>query len=145
MNRFTFRRKYIFILLMMNFFNASVLSDQSNCLNYPYPEGIYIKNKSNNKKQLIYTKSVSIKNKDIRKIEFVKKKNNLYAITSLSKYIEMYFPNLKEEEIGIYNIYSCFDSNGIYKISYAHRDISLKNLTIFQKVKKFIDKKFFND
>lgn len=144
MIRFLFCRKYIFVIFIINFFNNSVLSEQSSCLNYPYPEGIFINRKSINKKQLIYTKSVAIKSQNIRKIEFEKKKNNLYAITSLNKYIELYFPNLEEEKIGIYNLYSCFDVKGNYKISYAQRDVSLRNLNIFQKIKNFIDKKFFN-
>ncbi len=144
MIRFSFCRKYIFVFLITNFFNNSALSEQSSCLNYPYPEGIFINRKSINKKQLIYTKSVAIKSQNIRKIEFEKKKNNLYAITSLNKYIELYFPNLEEEKIGIYNLYSCFDVKGNYKISYAQRDVSLRNLNIFQKIKNFIDKKFFN-
>ena len=144
MIRFLFCRKYIFVIFIINFFNNSVLSEQSSCLNYPYPEGIFINRKSINKKQLIYTKSVAIKSQNIRKIEFEKKKNNLYAITSLNKYIELYFPNLEEEKIGIYNLYSCFDVRGNYKISYARRDVSLRNLNIFQKIKNFIDKKFFN-
>ena len=129
----------------MNFFNSSVFAEQSSCLNYPYPDGIFINRKSINKKQLIYTKSVAIKSKNIRKIEFEKKKNNLYAITSLNKHIKLYFPNLDGEKIGIYNLYSCFDVKGNYKISYAQRDLSLKTLNIFQKIKNFADKIFFND
>ena len=144
MIKFLFYRKYIFVFFIINLFNNSVLSEQSSCLNYPYPEGIFINRKSINKKQLIYTKSVAIKSKNIRKIEFEKKKNNLYAISSLNKHIKLYFPNLDEEKIGIYNLYSCFDINGNYKISYAQRDVSLKTLNIFQKIKNFIDKKFFN-
>ena len=144
MIRFLFCRKYIFVFFIINLFNNSVLSEQSSCLNYPYPEGIFINRKSINKKQLIYTKSLAIKSKNIRKIEFEKKKNNLYAITSLNKYIELYFPNLEEEKIGIYNLYPPFDVKGNYKISYAQRDVSLRNLNIFQKIKNFIDKKFFN-
>ncbi len=130
---------------MINLINNTVFGEERNCLNYPYPDGIYLKNKSNNKKQLIYTKSVSIESQNLRKIEFTKKKNNLYAITSLHKYIKLYFPNLKEEEIGVYNLYSCFDSEGKYKISYAQRDVSLKKLNIFQKFKIYIDMKFLND
>ena len=125
---------------MTNFINDSVFGEQSNCLDYPYPEGIYIRNKLWNKKQLVYTRSVTIKSKNIKKIEFVKKKNNLYAITFLDKHIKMQFPNIDEEEIGMYNIYSCFDSEGIYKVSYAQRNVGLKNFNIIQKVKKIIDK-----
>ena len=130
---------------MTNFINVSVFGEQSNCLDYPYPEGIYIRNKLWNKKQLVYTRSVTIKSKNIKKIEFVKKKNNLYAITSLDKHIKMQFPNIDEEEIGMYNIYSCFDSKGIYKVSYAQRNVGLKNFNIIQKVKKFIDKNSSKD
>ena len=125
---------------MTNFINVSVFGEQSNCLDYPYPEGIHIRNKLWNKKQLVYTRSVAIKSKNIKKIEFDKKKNNLFAITSLDKHIKMQFPNIDEEEIGMYNIYSCFDSEGIYKVSYAQRNVGLKNFNIIQKVKKFIDK-----
>tara|TARA_A100001035_G_C27667757_1_gene446893 strand:- start:252 stop:710 length:459 start_codon:yes stop_codon:yes gene_type:complete len=145
MNSFTFLRKSIFILLMINFVNTSVLGEQSTCLNYPYPDGIYFKNKFSNKKQLIYTHSGSIQSTNIKKIEFFKKKNNLYAITSLNKYIKIHFPNLEEGDIGIYNLYSCFDSDGTYKISYAQRNVNLKNMNIFQKLKNYMDKKFFND
>jgi len=145
MIRFIFFRKYLFVFFIINFSNNSVLSEQSSCLNYPYPDGIFINRKSINKKQLIYTKSVAIKSKNIRKIEFEKKKNNLYAITSLNKHIKLYFPNLDEEKIGIYNLYSCFDVKGNYKISYAQRDLSLKTLNIFQKIKNYADKIFFND
>ena len=130
---------------MTNFINVSVFGEQSNCLDYPYPEGIHIRNKLWNKKQLVYTRSVTIKSKNIKKIEFVKKKNNLYAITSLDKHIKMQFPNIDEEEIGMYNIYSCFDSEGIYKVSYAQRNVGLKNFNIIQKVKKFIDKNSSKD
>ena len=144
MIRFSFCRKYIFVFLITNFFNNSALSEQSSCLNYPYPEGIFINRKSINKKQLIYTKSVVIKSQNIRKIEFEKKKNNLYAISSLNKHIKLYFPDLDKDNIGIYNLYSCFDVKGNYKISYAQRDVSLRDLNIFQKIKNFIDKKFFN-
>ena len=145
MIRFSFCRKYIFVFFITTFFNNSALSEQSSCLNYPYPEGIFINRKSINKKQLIYTKSVVIKSQNIRKIEFEKKKNNLYAISSLNKHIKLYFPDLDEDNIGIYNLYSCFDVKGNYKISYAQRDFSLKTLNIFQKIKNFVDKNFFND
>ena len=130
---------------MTNFINVSVFGEQSNCLDYPYPEGIHIRNKLWNKKQLVYTRSVAIKSKNIKKIEFVKKKNNLYAITFLDKHIKMQFPNIDEEEIGMYNIYSCFDSEGMYKVSYAQRNVGLKNFNIIQKVKKFIDKNSSKD
>ena len=130
---------------MTNFINVSVFGEQSNCLDYPYPEGIHIRNKLWNKKQLVYTRSVTIKSKNIKKIEFVKKKNNLYAIRFLDKHIKMQFPNIDEEEIGMYNIYSCFDSKGIYKVSYAQRNVGLKNFNIIQKVKKFIDKNSSKD
>ena len=142
MIKFLFYRKYIFVFFIIISFNNYVLSEESSCLNYPYPEGIFINRKSISKKQLIYTKSVAIKSLNKRKIEFEKKKNNLYAITSLNKHIKLYFPNLDEEKIGIYNLYSCFDINGNYKISYAQRDVSLKTLNIFQKIKNFLDKKF---
>ncbi len=140
MNSFLFCKKYIFIFLIFNFFNTSAFGLERNCLNYPYPEGIYLKIKPGNKKQLVYTKSVIIKNKNKRKIEFAQKKNNLFAMISLHKHIKLHFPNLEDEEIGIYNIYSCFDSDGIYKISYAQRYESLKTLNIFKKIKNFFRK-----
>ena len=130
---------------MTNFINVSVFGEQSNCLDYPYPEGIHIRNKLWNKKQLVYTRSVTIKSKNIKKIEFVKKKNNLYAMASLDKHIKMQFPNINEEEIGMYNIHSCFDSKGIYKVSYAQRNVGLNNFKIIQKLKKFIDKNSSKD
>jgi len=71
MNKFLFFRKYIFILMMINLFNNSMHAEEKNCLNYPYPEGIYLKDKANNKKQLIYTKSVVITSKNLRRIEFI--------------------------------------------------------------------------
>ena len=145
MNKFLFFRKYIFTFLLINYFTIYVLGDERNCLNYPFPEGIYYKIKKGNKKQLIYTKSVAIKSQNIRKIEFVKKKNNLYAITSLSKNIKLYFPNIEEKEIGIYNLYSCFNSKGVYKVSYAQRYVDLRSINIFQKVKKFFGKPFLNE
>tara|TARA_Y100001978_G_scaffold122761_1_gene109520 strand:- start:2382 stop:2843 length:462 start_codon:yes stop_codon:yes gene_type:complete len=146
MIRFLICEKYIFVFfLLLISFNAFAAGKERNCLNYPYPEGIYLKSKSSNRKQLIFTKTIVIKSQNIRKIEFIKRKNNLYAITSLNKYIKLYFPNIQREEIGIFNLFSCFDSDGTYKISYAQRDVSLKTLNIFQKVKNFIDNKFFND
>ena len=144
MNRFLICRNYIFILLIINFLKAPVFGEERNCLNYPYPEGIYLKSKSSYRK-LIYTKSVIIKSKNIRKIEFFKKKNNIYAITSLNKYIKLYFPKIEKEEIGIYNLFSCFNRNGTYKVSYAQRDVGLKNLNILQKVKSSIENKFFTN
>tara|TARA_A100001035_G_C27451217_1_gene350307 strand:+ start:71 stop:502 length:432 start_codon:yes stop_codon:yes gene_type:complete len=139
---FLFCRKYIFIFWVINFFNNSVFGEEIKCLNYPYPEGIYMKSNPSNKKQLIYTKSVSIKSQNIKKIEYIKKKNNLYAIASLNKQIKINFPNLKEEEIGIYNLNSCFNSDGIYKVSFAMREVKLKKLNIFQKVKKILKMSF---
>jgi hypothetical protein len=144
MIRFLFCRKYIFVIFIINFFNNSVLSEQSSCLNYPYPEGIFINRKSINKKQLIYTKSVAIKSQNIRKIEFAKKKNKILASSSLYEHIKRHYPNIEDEEIGMYNLYSCFDSDGTYKISYAQRDVSLKKLNIFQKVRNFIESNFIN-
>ena len=127
---------------MINFLNTSVFSEERDCLNYPYPEGIYLKIKSNNRKQLIYTKSVFIKSQNIRKIEFIKKKNNLHAITSLNKHIKLKSTNIDEDQIGIYNLYSCFDSEGTYRVSFAQRDVKLETLNIFQKIKIFIKMNF---
>ena len=144
MNRFLFSGKYIFILLMINVFNTSVFGEEKNCLNYPYPEGIYFNRKSISKNQLIYTRSIAIKSQNIRKIEFAKKKNKILASSSLYEHIKRHFPNIEDEEIGIYNLYSCFDSDGTYKISFAQRDVSLKKLNIFQKVRNFIEANFVN-
>ena len=54
MNRFLFCGKYLLILFMINFFNFSVFGKQRDCVNYPYPDGIYLKNNLINKKQLIF-------------------------------------------------------------------------------------------
>ena len=144
MNRFLFSGKCIFILLMINVFNTSVFGEERNCLNYLYPEGIYFNRKSISKKQLIYTRSIAIKSQNIKKIEFEKKKNKLLASSYLYKHIKLNFPNIEDKEIGMYNLYSCFDQDGTYKISYAQRDISLKKLNVFQKVKNFIEANFVN-
>ena len=140
MNKFYFFRNYLLFFSIINLYNPSVFGEEKNCLNYPYPDGIYFKNKFTDKKQLIYTQSVSIKSENIRKIEFIKKKNNLYAITSLSKHIKLNSRDKEEEKFGIYNIYSCFDSEGNYKISYAQREVNLMSMNIFQKVKRFFNK-----
>jgi len=145
MNKILFCRKYFLVILIINSFNTSVFGKERNCLNYPYPEGIYLKRNRNKKTQFIYTQSVSIESKNIRKIEFIKKKNNLYAISSLHKHIKLNTPKSDEEGIGTYQIYSCFDSVGTYKISYAQRVDSLKRLNIFKKVNIFIKNKFTND
>ena len=144
MNKFLFCKNYLLIFLLINSANIYLLAEEKNCLNYPYPDGIHKKKFLSDKKQLIYTKSVSIKSENKRKIEFHKKKNNLYAITSLNKYIKLYFPNLEAEEIGIYKLYSCFDKEGNYKISFAQREVALKSLNIFQKVKRFFEKNILN-
>ncbi len=144
MNRFLFNKKCIFILLMINFFNTSLFGAERNCLNYPYPEGLYFNRKSISKKQLIYTRSIVIKSKNIKKIEFAKKKNKLLASSSLYQHIKQNFPNIEDEEIGIYNLYSCFDRDGTYKISFAQRDVSLKKLNIFQKIRNYIEANFLN-
>ena len=66
MNRFLFSGKCIFILLMINVFNTSKFGEERNCLNYPYPEGIYFNRKSISKNQLIYTRSIAIKSQNIK-------------------------------------------------------------------------------
>jgi len=141
MNKLLFSRNYFLVILIINSFNTSVFGKERNCLNYPYPDGIYLKKNLNKQKQFIYTQSVLIESKNIRKIEFNKKKNNLYAISYLHKHIELNSPNLALEGIGIYQIYSCFDSVGTYKISYAQRVDSLKRLNILQKVKSMFKNK----
>ena len=141
MNKLLFCKKYFLVILIIHSFNTSVFGKERNCLNYPFSDGIYLKKNLNKQKQFIYTQSVSIESKNIRKIEFIKKKNNLYAISSLHKHIKLNSSKLDEEGIGIYQIYSCFDSLGTYKISYAERVDSLKRLNILQKLKIFIKNK----
>ena len=91
---------------------------------------------------MIYTQSAHIKSKNIRKIVFNKRKNDLFAIASLHKQIKLNSPNYEQQNIGVYRIYSCFDNKGTYKISYAQRVNSLNGLSILKKVKIFIDEKF---
>ena len=142
MNKLLFLRNYFLLIFIIHSCNTSVFAKERNCLNYPYPEGIYLKRSLNKQKQFIYTQSVSIKSKNIRKIEFIKKKNNLYAISSLYNHLNLNSPKLKIDGIGTYQIYSCFDSSGTYKVSYGHRLDSLKKLNILQKVKIFLKNKF---
>ena len=142
MNKLIYSRKYFLVILIIHVFNTSVLGKERNCLNYPYPDGIYLKKNLNKQKQFIYTQSVLIESKNIRKIEFIKKKTNLYAISSLHKHIKLNSSKSDEEGIGIYKIYSCFDSLGTYKISYAERFDTLKRLNILQKVKSMFKNKF---
>ena len=74
MNKFLIYRKFILFFLIIITSNSYVFGKERNCSNYPYPEGIYVKNNFLKKKQFIYTKSISIKSKNIRKIEFKKNK-----------------------------------------------------------------------
>ena len=142
MNKLLFSRKYFLVILIISSFNTSVFGKERDCLNYPYPDGIYLRKNLNKQNQLIYTQSVLIESKNIRKIEFIKKKNNLYAITSLHKHIKLNSSESDGEGIGTFQIYSCFDSVGTYKISYAQRVDSLKRLNILQKVKSMFENKF---
>ena len=80
MNKFLLNNKYYLFFFLTITLNSYALGKERNCLNYPYPDGIYIKRNFMKKNQFIYTKSVSIKSKNIRKKEFKKKQNNLYAI-----------------------------------------------------------------
>ena len=145
MNKILFCRKYFLFFLIINSLNNSILGEERSCINYPYPNGIYIKDNLKKKKQFIYTQSTTIKNKNVRKIEFIKKKNHLYAIESLHKHIKQKSFDKNEQKIGIYRIYSCFDNDGTYKISYAQRVDGLESLNIFQKLKFFIQNKFNKD
>ena len=142
MNKLLFSRKYFLVILIISSFNTYVFGKERDCLNYPYPDGIYLKKNLKKQSQLIYTQSVLIESKNIRKIEFIKKKNNLYAITSLHKHIKLNSSESDWEGIGTFQIYSCFDSAGTYKISYAERVDSLKRLNILQKVKSMFKNKF---
>ena len=45
MNKFYFFRNYLLFLSIINLYNPSVFGEEKNCLNYPYPDGIYFKNK----------------------------------------------------------------------------------------------------
>ena len=145
MNKFLFCKKYFFVFLIINSLNISVFGKERNCLNYPYPDGIYYKNKSNNQKQFIFTQSAFIKSKNNRKIVFNKRKYDLYAMASLHKHIKLNSPNYNEQKIGVYRIYSCFNTNGTYKISYAQRVENLNSLNSLQKVKRFFVNIFQND
>ena len=131
--------------MIINLFSTSVFSEQRNCLFYPYPEGLFLKKKFMREKQLIYTQSVSIKSKNIEIIDFIKEKTDLQASSSLYRHIKLNFPNLKDNDIGLYKIYSCFNNNGAYKISYGQRVVRLKGLDILQKSKNFIKKQLNRD
>tara|TARA_B100001029_G_C14765889_1_gene288511 strand:- start:269 stop:568 length:300 start_codon:yes stop_codon:yes gene_type:complete len=96
-------------------------------------------------KQLIYTKSVTIKSKNIEMLNFIKEKTDLHASSSLYRHIKLNFPNSKDNDIGLYKIYSCFNNKGTYKISYGQRVGRLKGLDILQKSKNFIKKTLNRD
>ena len=145
MNSFLFFRKYILVVMVINSFGTSVFSEERNCLFYPYPEGIYLKKKFMRQKQVIYTKSVSIKSKNIEIIDFIKEKTDLHASSFLYRHIKQNLPNSKDNDIGLYKIYSCFDNKGTYKISFGQRVGRLKGLDILQKSKDFIIKKLYRD
>ena len=131
--------------MVINLFGTSVFSEEKNCLFYPYPEGIYLKKKFMRQKQLIYTQSVSIKSKNIEMIEFIKEKTDLNASSSLYRHIKLNSPNSKDNDIGIYKIYSCLNNKGTYKISYGQRVGRLKGLDFLQKSRNFIKKKLKRD
>ena len=145
MNSLLFFKKHFLFLMIINLFSTSVFSEQRNCLFYPYPEGLFLKKKFMREKQLIYTQSVSIKSKNIEIIDFIKEKTDLQASSSLYRHIKLNFPNLKDNDIGLYKIYSCFNNNGAYKISYGQRVVRLKGLDILQKSKNFIKKQLNRD
>tara|TARA_B100000674_G_C37584207_1_gene797767 strand:+ start:98 stop:535 length:438 start_codon:yes stop_codon:yes gene_type:complete len=145
MNSLLFFKKHFLFLMIINLFSTSVFSEQRNCLFYPYPEGLFLEKKFMREKQLIYTQSVSIKSKNIEIIDFIKEKTDLQASSSLYRHIKLNFPNLKDNDIGLYKIYSCFNHNGAYKISYGQRVVRLKGLDILQKSKNFIKKQLNRD
>ena len=145
MNSFLFFGKYFLIVMIINLFSTSVFSEQRNCLSYPYPEGLFLKKNFMGQKQLIYTKSVSIKSKNIEMVEFIKEKTDLDASSSLYRNIKLNLPNSKDNDIGLYKIYSCFNNKGTYKISFGQRVGRLKGLDILQKSKNFIKKKLNRD
>ncbi|KGG03483.1 hypothetical protein EU99_1068 [Prochlorococcus marinus str. MIT 9321] len=63
----------------------------------------------------------------------------------MHKHIKLNSPNYYEEKIGVYRIYSCFNNNGTYKISYAQRVENLESLNNFQRVKRFFGNIFQNN
>ena len=141
MNSFLFFGKYFLIVMIINLFNTSVFSEQRNCLSYPYPEGLFLKKNFMGQKQLIYTKSVSIKSKNIEMVEFIKEKTDLDASSSLYRNIKLNLPNSKDNDIGLYKIYSCFNNKGTYKISYGQRVGKLKGLGFLKESMNLIKRK----
>ena len=127
--------------MIINLFNTSVFSEQRNCLSYPYPEGLFLKKNFMGQKQLIYTKSVSIKSKNIEMVEFIKEKTDLDASSSLYRNIKLNLPNSKDNDIGLYKIYSCFNNKGTYKISYGQRVGKLKGLGFLKESMNLIKRK----
>ena len=141
MNSFLFFGKYFLIVMIINLFSTSVFSEQKNCLSYPYPEGLFLKKNFMGQKQLIYTKSVSIKSKNIEMVEFIKEKTDLDASSSLYRNIKLNLPNSKDNDIGLYKIYSCFNNKGTYKISYGQRVGKLKGLGFLKESMNLIKRK----
>ena len=141
MNSFLFYGKYFLIVMIINLFSTSVFSEQRNCLSYPYPEGLFLKKNFMGQKQLIYTKSVSIKSKNIEMVEFIKEKTDLDASSSLYRNIKLNLPNSKDNDIGLYKIYSCFNNKGTYKISYGQRVGKLKGLGFLKESMNLIKRK----
>ena len=141
MNSFLFFGKYFLIVMIINLFSTSVFSEQRNCLSYPYPEGLFLKKNFMGQKQLIYTKSVSIKSKNIEMVEFIKEKTDLDASSSLYRNIKLNLPNSKDNDIGLYKIYSCFNNKGTYKISYGQRVGKLKGLGFLKESMNLIKRK----
>ena len=145
MNSLFFFRKYFLILMIINFFCTSVFGKERNCLFYPYPEGIYLKRNFMRQKQLIYTQSVSIRSKNIEMIEFIKEKTDLHTSSSLYRHIKQNYPNSNDKDIGMYKIYSCFNTEGTYKISYGQRIGIFKGLNILQKSKNWKKQSLIRD
>ncbi len=43
MNKILFCRKYFLFFLIINSLNNSILGEERSCIDYPYPNGIYLK------------------------------------------------------------------------------------------------------
>ena len=78
-------------------------------------------------------------------IEFIKEKTDLNASSSLYRHIKLNLPNSKDNDIGLYKVYSCFNNKGTYKISFGQRVGRLNGLDILQKSKNFFKRNLSRD
>ena len=140
MNNLFLCKRFICYLIFVCLYFEPVLGRQSNkCQNYPYPDGVFIKNKFANNKQFIFTSTTLFKTKNIKRINLIRKTSNHKAIYSLNKFIDRTNSRKSNELNGLYQIESCFSLDGIYKVSYANRKDSLKQLNIIQKIKFYLN------